>query len=253
MATARETILAGPFGNLAGMKGLSHVQTLFKNLCDYAKAFYTYSATKVKTSTGELLLGYPHGDLRVVDCASLASMFCIVARENLGLSEKTVGLQSVSSGEGFATKEHSKCFDAGIVGSIRTATENFRAVRRCVFREHWFAQVSGRFYDPCMLTTYEAAEEAKSWVLSSGRGDYYGILYRIEGDAAKLLIRIPEGAGSLPKGFLSSFLQVETKDLDKAAYKAAFRAEKPGWQMKTKSVNQLLQAAGIAGKWPTIP
>jgi len=251
MATARETILAGPFGDLNGLTGIVHVRTLFKNFCDYAKRFYTYSATKVEGSKGQELLEYPHGDLRVVDCGGLRHAFLLMAIENLGLRDETSGA-AVSWSKGFATRQFSKCFDAKIHGNIRTATQNFRAISRCVFREHYFVKIGTRFYDPCMLATYETEEEVMSWKFKNACDPYDRILYGVEGDDSTLLIRIPDAAPQ-PHGFASSFLQIETKELDKAVYHKAFNTRfKPHWQMKTKSVNQLLQAAGIAATWPNI-
>lgn len=251
MATARETILAGPFGNLNGLTGLAHVGTLFRNFCDYAKRFYKYRATRDKESTGEKLLASQHGEVAVVDCSVLRNAFKLMARGDLGLVNETSDAV-VSHNPFFATRLYSKCFDADIHGNVRTATGAFADVSRCVFMQHYFTKVNKLFFDPCLLAIYATEESAKSWNMENGKGDYTDILYRTKEDESKLLIRIPKEAPQ-PYGFVTSFLQVETRDLDKSAYHTAFDTWfKPGWQMKTKSVNELLRAAGIALTWPRI-
>ncbi len=250
MATAREMILSGPYGNVTGHAGLPFLRTLFRNFCDYAQTHYTYSATKMRGSEGSLLLAYATTETRIVDCGSLACALSIMARDDLGLTDAS--LECVGSSACiWATREHSRCFDAAIAGNVRTAWNHFKLVGRCVFAQHWFVRAGGGYYDPCLLTTYEKPADAQAWSFDAAYGAYNGVLYRIIGEPNVLMIRIPPGHKP-PYGFMSAFLQVETKDLDKAAYKDAFRIDKPGWQARTKSVNELLHAAGIAESWDDI-
>jgi len=250
MPTAREAILADSRGDLTGKTGPVYLDTLFNNLCRYAQSNYSYNATRVLGLTADMLLASPTGQRKTVDCGCLAAAFALMARENLGVAD--AGTECVGAGS-WATKEHSKCFDNRIVGNVRTATAHFVTVSRCVFSTHAFARAAGRFFDPCLLTTYQTREQVITWKFEPAKPatDYYPILYRIAGDPSKLMIRIPDGAPQ-PFGFMSSFLQVETKDLDKAAYREAFGVDKPGWQMATKSVGGLLKAAGITAQWPNL-
>jgi len=248
VATAYDTILQRPHP-IQLDKGLSQIEMLFANFCDYAKHHYKYSATKVTGSEGATLLGLTAGMQKTVDCASLADAYILLANSALQLRVRcqrvTVGSHAVK----WATKAGSKCFDSSVVGNIRTQSGRYETVARCVFAEHYFVEIAGNYYDPCLLTTYNSQNEVQSWMLNDGHGDYLNKLFRIASDPSHLLIRIPNTTNPKPNGFSWGFLLVETKDLDSAVYKKAFRIDKPMYKRFTHSVNGFLKSAHLA-PWP---
>ena len=239
MTTAREAILNGTH-NLDGKTGSVHLDDLFDNFCDYAKKNFDYSSVKILGSEGSTILKTLKGTRKTVDCASLADAFVIMANEDLNL-KVSKRVMVGSSAQSWATAANSKCFDVKIKGSIRPPKGQYAQIGRCVFSEHYFVQAGNAFYDPCMLTKYISKQQVQSWNLTTGWGKYCNQLYLIKEDPLHLLIRLP--APEKPPGFNSGMLLVETKDINKADYKAAFKKEKPGWQMKTKSMEELLATA----------
>ena len=248
MATAYDTILQGPYP-IQVDKGLSQIEALFANFCDYAKRYYTYSATKVTGSGGSALLGQAAGLQKTVDCASLADAFVLMANGALQLRIPCRRVMVGSTAVKWATKAGTKCFDANVVGNIRTQSGKYATVSRCIFAEHYFTEVAGSYYDPCLLASYHAQNEVQSWMLADAKGDYLNKLFRINNDPAHLLIRIPNTTNPVPKGFSWGFLLVETNDLDSSVYKLAFRSDKPTHKRFTHSVNGFLKSAHLA-PWP---
>ena len=256
MPTARQIILSGSFCNLRNRKGAAFLDLLFQNFCNYARlGYFSYSATKQRGSGGGALLSDPRGTLRSVDCASLAEALAIMASEDLCLGTTCQAVMVGGAVMKWATKGGSVCFDANIVGNIRPMSAGFDSVRRCVFAEHWIVQTPNLVYDPCMRAIYGTKEDAQAWHLDNPSGpkrsDYYNRVFEIREDPSKFLIRIPEG-NAMPPGFKSAFLLAEVHDLDRAVYKDAFGKDKPSWQMRTKSVNQFIKAAGLRGQWDGI-
>jgi len=248
MTTARESILNGPCGKIQeGQKGVVYLTTLFKNFCRYARDYFMYDTNSL--IVGSDVLASRSGTHCILNCESLTEVFLLMVKEDLGISDAQA--VHVNHLPGFATKARSECFDPRIVGNVRTASTRFSDVRRCVFTSHTFVGVAGKFYDPCMVSIYINKKDVQSWVLTGAKyvkglnNPYDNVLFKIDGDPSKLLIKIDPNWSSAPRGFGESFLLIDTNDLNKRDYEQAFGEPKPGWQMRTKSVVELLRAAGI--------
>lgn len=208
MPTVREKLMADA---TAGGGALS-VRRLFILFSAHARQAYSYSATKLKGSEGNTLLGRPAAENVTVDCASVAEALAQLLTEAIqGENAKTV---SVGYGSSFATAEQSRCFDPRVVGNVRLPAGTWGQTGRCVFAKHFFVETgSGTrwFLDPCMFTSYTTADEAMSWKFLDGGGSFYGLVKRVVGKPELVLIRLPAGCAA-PTGFASGFVLFSSSD-----------------------------------------
>ena len=151
--SAREDILAGKFKDSPTAKaafrsagGHGQVAELFAYFVGYASATWSYSAQ----SGGQTAKGLLDGNgAKNVACGTLREAFKIMLREDLQLNT----VKNADINERFITKPDLKCFDSKVKGNLGNYGQHTFNLG-CHFSSHYFVQVSGKFYDPCLVAVY---------------------------------------------------------------------------------------------------
>jgi len=155
--SAREDIIAGTCRNNPAARtafraagGNGQVAELFRNFVGYASANWKYSAQSGAQTAKNLLDGIGK---KSVACGTLREAFKIMVREDLKLTAKNADIN-----ERFLAKPHLRCFDPLVKGNVGNyGKETFNLA--CLFTSHYFVQVAGKFYDPCLMAVYTSLEE----------------------------------------------------------------------------------------------
>ncbi len=118
----------------------------FCNLLHYAKSHWSYTASG--STGGDALLA---GTAVAAPCGGIATALKRVFTQGLGVPEGDIEYIRVT---GYVwTGPEYLCFDPKVTGNLRRLDQmDYR--NGCVFNEHYYLKCSGRYYDPCLSTTY---------------------------------------------------------------------------------------------------
>jgi hypothetical protein len=126
------------------------VDSLFINFMFYAKAHWSYIASA--RAGGEALLA---GTETQVPCGGIANALKILIEEKLHLHVDYITIP------GYVWTEASfLCFDSKVKGNVTKIESPAMFTEGCIFNEHYFLKCGGKFYDPCLNSTYSMQNEA---------------------------------------------------------------------------------------------
>lgn len=123
---------------------------LFENFLAYASANWNYSAQSGKQTAMDLLSG---SGAKNVACGTLREAFKLLVREQLKLEAANEDINGY-----FITKPTLKCFDTKVTGNMANPGSHVFNLG-CHFSAHYFVKCGGKYYDPCLNTTYARADE----------------------------------------------------------------------------------------------
>jgi hypothetical protein len=126
------------------------VDLLFENFLQYASANWNYSAQSGKQTAADLLSGTGSKN---VACGTLREAFKLLIRNELNLQAENQDINGY-----FISKPTLKCFDNKVTGNIANPGSGFFNLG-CHFSTHYFVKSEGKYYDPCLSTTYSSATE----------------------------------------------------------------------------------------------
>ena len=126
------------------------VDSLFINFMFYAKAHWSYIASA--RAGGEALLA---GTETQVPCGGIATALKILIEEKLHLHVDYITLPGY-----IWTKASFLCFDSKVKGNVTKIESPALFNEGCIFNEHYFLKCGGKFYDPCLNSTYSVQNEA---------------------------------------------------------------------------------------------
>jgi hypothetical protein len=149
----KDDIFAGPVDIPALLKKQSEaslVDSLFINFIYYAKHNWTYIASA--SAGGEALLD---GSATQVPCGGIATALKILIEEKLHQKVDYITIP------GYVwTNPTFLCFDPKVMGNVSRAETPNSYTEGCFFNEHYFIECNGKFYDPCLNSTYTTKYEA---------------------------------------------------------------------------------------------
>ncbi|VAW76496.1 hypothetical protein MNBD_GAMMA15-1622 [hydrothermal vent metagenome] len=208
--SARKDIIDGKFKNNTAAKaalraagGNGPLAVLFGNFVGYANVNWKYSAQSGAQTAKNLLDGTGKKN---VACGTLREAFKIMIREDLKLVAKNADVNGY-----FLTKPDLKCFDPSVKGNVgNQGKQTFDLA--CHFSAHYFVQVAGKFYDPCLMAVYTSLEGPIAHRTSMIKGTYPYVRMAGDGKALVLLQHLP---GKAVSGFQSVWRILLPKDLKK--------------------------------------
>ena len=126
------------------------VDSLFINFMFYAKAHWSYIASA--RAGGEALLA---GTETQVPCGGIATALKILIEDKLHQHVDYITIP------GYVwTKSSFPCFDTKVKGNVTKIESLAMFNEGCIFNEHYFIKCGGKFYDPCLNSTYATQNEA---------------------------------------------------------------------------------------------
>jgi hypothetical protein len=130
---------------------------LFANFVAYAAANWSYNATSIDTTSQGLLDG--DGGTKPA-CATIEGAFRILVNTHMPNVQTSQAKLEGTDGK-FWVKPSLKCFDKNVIGNIGNPGANAQQQFGVgtYFYTHYFAKVGERFYDPCLMSSYETLRE----------------------------------------------------------------------------------------------
>lgn len=124
----------------------------FTNFLYYAKSNWSYVASA--TAGGEALLA---GTAQAAPCGGIATALMRIYIDGLGIDAADVEYKTVP-GYLWTGPEYS-CFDPKVYGNLRKLDgRDYR--NGCIFNQHYYLKCHGKYYDPCLSTTYRKEDES---------------------------------------------------------------------------------------------
>lgn len=124
----------------------------FTNLLHYAKTHWSYTASS--KAGGEALLA---GTATAVPCGGIATALKLVFMNGLGVSEDDLEYIRIT---GYLwTGPQYLCFDPKVRGNLRKIDGNDYG-NGCIFNEHYYLECNGKYYDPCLSTSYPVKNQS---------------------------------------------------------------------------------------------
>ncbi len=156
MPTPRETILSSPV-DVKALKAGGAAQAivarqLYDNFLGYASAHWTYASTSGALKATSLLDG---SGGTAPACGTLREALKIMMREDLGLTNEEAKNADINGA--FVTRGDLRCFDARVTGNVCPPPPATTYDFGCLFVTHYFLEVMGTFYDPCLSAVYTSA------------------------------------------------------------------------------------------------
>ena len=125
---------------------------VFTNLLHYAKHNWNYAASG-KTGGQDLL----NGTANTAPCGGIATALKLVYINGLGIPETDIEYIRVT---GYLwTGPNYLCFDPKVKGNLRNINDRNYA-NGCIFNEHYYLRAGGKYYDPCLSTSYAAKDQS---------------------------------------------------------------------------------------------
>jgi hypothetical protein len=154
--SARREILDGKFKTSASgvaaaraAGGDGQMAELFAGFVGYACAHWSYAAQSGAQKAPDLLDGE---GTKTVACGTLREALKILVRDELKLTPRNADIN-----ERFLTKPSLQCFDSKVKGNVGNhGSTTFDLA--CHFSTHYFVEVGGKFYDPCLMAVYANGE-----------------------------------------------------------------------------------------------
>ena len=206
------------------------IDILFANFVAYAAANWTYNATSDATAAG--LLNGQGG--KKPACATIAVAFRLLV--NMKVPNQVCSEEKLEGGDGrFLTKPELKCFDRRVIGNVGKygAKADHQFGEGTYFSSHYFAKVGQRFYDPCLMTTYQNRREPiwkQSKNFLAGLGYKNPALIKI-GVGKDLIILMNDTSKQVP-GFGSTWQKLLPKECKKVLDSAGFELFKKDQDIK---------------------
>lgn len=194
----KDTILSSPV-NIQGLidSGRSKADLtdiLFSNFMNYAKAHWTYNASGCESGVSLL-----DGSKTLCNCRGIRHALDLMFIE-IGFAPSDVVEEPIAYT--FWTDPQFHCFDATVTGNIANADAPSAFGNGCVFSNHYFTKCNGKYYDPCMDTTYSNNTAIIGHLMHNLGGFYHSqnldqliinILSPVSGFSSKwLIISTPE-------------------------------------------------------------
>jgi len=151
-----DTILSTPV-NIDALKAKNSTQEMlmngaFTNMLYYAKSHWSYAASG-QTGGQDLL----NGTANTVPCGGIATALKLIFVNGLGIPEKDVVNVTVS---GYLwTGPTYTCFDPKVRGNLRNLNDRNYA-NGCIFNQHFYLKACGKYYDPCLSTSYNVKDQS---------------------------------------------------------------------------------------------
>ena len=151
-----DTILSTPVDTAALRAEHAPLERLldgaFTNLLFYAKSNWSYTASG--NTGGEALLA---GTATSAPCGGIATALKRVFIDGLGVDDTDIEYIRVV-GYVWTGPEYT-CFDPKVYGNLRKL--DGREYRNgCIFNEHYYLRCHGKYYDPCLSTTYLTRDQS---------------------------------------------------------------------------------------------
>lgn len=151
-----DTILSTPVDIAALRASAAPLERLldgaFTNLLFYAKSNWSYTASGKEG--GEALLA---GTAHAAPCGGIATALKHVFIDGLGIAAADVEYKR-ALGYVWTGPEY-LCFDPKVIGNLRKLDgRDYR--NGCIFNEHHYLKCHGKYYDPCLSTTYRREDES---------------------------------------------------------------------------------------------
>jgi hypothetical protein len=220
-----DTILAGPADTttLAGKATTleNRLDAAFANFLYYAKRHWSYVASS--TSGGDALLA---GTANSAPCGGVATALKKVFIDGIGVADNDVEYITIAgylwTGPGYS------CFDPKVMGNLRKLDTPGVYSNGCIFNQHFYLKCSGKYYDPCLSTSYAMKDQcvkerfdANTATFSLGQ-DRRRLM--VTADKRTCILYMP--AEPVP-GFQGAYTMFDAtkKNLEKALGTAYFKAE----------------------------
>jgi hypothetical protein len=150
----KDTIFKGPVDiptlRKEGKSDAELVDSLWINFMHYARHNWHYIASS--KSGGKDLLS---GDSTSAPCGGIATALKMMIEEYL---HQTVDYITIS---GYVwTKPEFHSFDSLVKGNVSRYESPLLFEEGCIFNEHYFIKCNGKYYDPCLDSTYRNEKEA---------------------------------------------------------------------------------------------
>jgi hypothetical protein len=123
------------------------VDHLFDNFMQYISAHWHYHATPPNQNPIDLLGG---SGAKTVNCDNLSAVFAALIRD---IDDKLKPAKA--SKNWFISKPALKNFDAKVTGNMGNPDATSFNLG-CHFSAHYFVNFNGKYYDPCLSTTYNS-------------------------------------------------------------------------------------------------
>jgi hypothetical protein len=151
-----DTILSTPVDVNALRSANADIERLldgaFTNLLHYAKTHWSYTASS--KAGGDALLA---GTATAAPCGGIATALKLVFMNGLGVPQDELEYIRIT---GYVwTGQQYLCFDPKVRGNLRRLDGTDYA-NGCIFNEHYYLECKGKYYDPCLSTTYPVKNQS---------------------------------------------------------------------------------------------
>jgi hypothetical protein len=239
-----DTILSTPVDIAALQVGNKTREALcdgaFTNLLYYAKVHWSYTASG-STGGDDLLAGTAVAS----PCGGIATALRRVFVNGLHIPDADVEYIRVT---GYLwTGPNYLCYDPKVRGNLRRLDTPGNYGNGCIFNEHYYLKCNGKYYDPCLSTTYSVKNQS---IKEEFNGLYQNTAYGTGQTAGRMLLTADKktcivylSKEPVP-GFRGAWgmFEASKKNVEKALGGQLFRAEmavQGGNTQFAKAVNTL--------------